>query len=166
MALHGEVRAAALMEAGGASGRASRELRSSARSVGEGRGENELGDRHDNDGVKRQWWSSARDACAQTSRAATAFGGVLCRGVSGHVAAARGARRERFRAKPGVCEVELAGGASRARRVADAGGERRHGEKQRGERWSEGRLVNKAKFKISFCKLNFSLLSWPQMKNF
>jgi hypothetical protein len=50
--------------------------------------------------------------------------------------------------------------------MADAGGKRRHGEKQRGKRWSEGRLVNKAKFKISFCKLNFSPLSWPQMKNF
>ena len=62
-----------------------------------------------------------------------AFGGVSCGGASGRVAAARGARRERFRAKPGACEVELAGAASRARRVADAAGERRHGEKQRRE---------------------------------
>ena len=154
------------MEAGGASGRTSRGLRSSARSVGEGRGENELSDRHGNDGVKRRWWSSARDAWAQTSRAATAFDGVSRGGASGRVAAVRGARRERFRVKPGACEVELAGGTSRARRVADAGGERRHGRKQRGERWSEGSLVNKAKFKIFFCKLNFSPLSCPQMKNF
>ena len=93
---------------------------------------------------------------------------VACRAEKGRgcVAAARGARRERFRAKPGACEVELAGGTSRARRVADAGGERRHGGKQRGERCSEGSLVNKAKFKIFFCKLNFSPLSWPQIKIF
>jgi len=39
------------------------------------------------------------------------------------------AREERFRAKPGAREADLAGGTARVRRVADAGGERRHGEK-------------------------------------
>ena len=37
---------------------------------------------------------------------------------------------------------------------------------EEGEGWSEGNSVNRAKFKISFCKLNFSPLSWSQMKNF
>ena len=40
------------------------------------------------------------------------------------------------------------------------------GKTEEGEGWSEGNFVNRAKFKISFCKLNFSPLSWPQMKNF
>ena len=40
------------------------------------------------------------------------------------------------------------------------------GKTEEGEGWSEGNFVNRAKFKISFCKLNFSLLSWPQTKNF
>ena len=40
------------------------------------------------------------------------------------------------------------------------------GKTEEGEGWSEGNFVNRAKLKIFFCKLNFSPLSWPQMKNF
>ena len=73
---------------------------------------------------------------------------VVQRGVGARGSRARCQKRAVSGETGGVRgEVELAGGASRAWRVADAGGERRHGEKQRGERWSEGRLVNKAKFK-------------------
>jgi len=60
-----------------------------------------------------------------------------------------------------------------ARRVGrpgvDAGGERRHGEKQRGRRegdGDEGNLVNKLKFKIQFAKFSFSPSFWLQKKNF
>ena len=63
----------------------------------------------------------------------------------------------------------LAGGAARARRMADAGDERlRHSEKQRGERrdGGEGKTVIRSKFKIHFVNSNFSPSTWPQMKNF
>ena len=47
------------------------------------------------------------------------------------------------------------------RPVADAGGEHRHGEKQRGRKegdGDEGIFVNKLKFKIQFANLVFLLL--------
>ena len=84
------------------------------------------------------------------------------------MASAGGRQKEQFRAKPGVREVDLAGGAARSRRVADAGGGRRHGEKQRGgERdGGEGSSIINSKFNIPVCKLNFSPYSKGQMKNF
>jgi len=54
-------------------------------------------------------------------------------GHSDGVASAGGRQGKRFRAKPRGRVVDLAGGTARVRRVADAGGERRHGGKQRRE---------------------------------
>ena len=61
----------------------------------------------------------------------------------------------------------------RARRVAgqvaDAGGECRHGEKQRGRKevdGGDGRFVNNSKFQCSVSKFSFSPCSGGQTKNF
>ena len=63
-------------------------------------------------------------------------------------------------------------GAERAgaRRVDDGeatafDGERRHCRNREGK-WSEGKIVNKAKFKTLVCKFNFSPFSRGQTKNF
>jgi hypothetical protein len=53
--------------------------------------------------------------------------------------------------------------------VAVVGGERRHGEKQRGRREGDdgdGKLVNNSKFQSSVSKFNFSPCSRGQTKNF
>ena len=135
VALRGEVRATTLMEAGGASGRASKGPRNSARSEGE------------------------REEAKTNLATSTAMTGLS--GSGGRRRATRGHRRRERRWRSAACRaegrrgawqprevpeesgfgrnrgcarrVELAGGASRAWRVADAAGERRHGEKQRRE---------------------------------
>ena len=69
--------------------------------------------------------------------------------------------------KPGAREAVLAGGSARGWPGGRADGDTATNGVTRGGRdGSEGSFVIRAKFKIFFCKLNFSLFSWPQMKNF
>ena len=68
--------------------------------------------------------------------------------------------------KPGVGEAVLAGGSARGRPGDRAGGDTETNGVSRGGRdGGEDSFVIRAKFKIFFCKLNFSPFSWPQMKN-
>ena len=62
--------------------------------------------------------------------------------------------------KPGARRADLTGARCVGRPSIDAGGERRHGEKQRGrkgERGTWGSFVNKLKFKIKFVNSVFLL---------
>jgi hypothetical protein len=117
----------------------------------------------DEDGLNGRKPTARRRGTAPTSRRRRRE-----RRTAGRVARSGGRQRERFLVKPGVREVDWAGGTARSRRVADAGGRCRHGEKQRGgERdGGEGSYVINSKFKIPVCKLNFSPYSKGQMKKF
>ena len=89
---------------------------------------------------------------------------------SGRTTGARGERGRRQGCRYGGKTGDGEGGFGRGRDASAAsgraGGERRlHGEEQRG-RWSEGKFVNRAKFKTPVCNFSFSPSTWPQMKNF
>ena len=97
------------------------------------------------------------DGAAEDGGACVAWGNARRAGLGANPGAGR-----RFRL--GTRHVGRPGGAG-------AGVRRRRGRgtgKQRREKIDGvgGKTVNKAKFKISFCKLNFSPLWWPQMKKF
>ena len=103
------------------------------------------------------------DACSTDVENGDGLHGVSSGGTTG----ARGERGRRqgcrCGAKPGADEAVLAGGAARGRPEDGtsspmfAGGERRHGEnREGGERWSEGKLVNNSKFQSAVCKFSFS----------
>jgi len=87
-------------------------------------------------------------------------GGVARHQASRTRVARRRCQGERFWAIPGARKRVWSGARHVGRPVADAGGERRHGEKQRGRRGDgdEGNLVNKLKFKIQFANSVFLLL--------
>ena len=109
--------------------------------------------------------NGAATRVALTSRTATASTACRAEGRRGRVASVEGAR------DAGMGQNRGRGRRFRPGRDASAasgraGGERRlHGEEQRG-RWSEGKFVNRAKFKTPVCNFSFSPSTWPQMKNF
>ena len=95
---------------------------------------------------------AAKESDGEATAVDDRAGGVARHQASRTRVARRRCQGERFWAIPGARHV--------GRPVADAGGERRHGEKQRGRRGDgdEGNLVNKLKFKIQFANSVFLLL--------
>ena len=169
MALRGEVRAAALMEACGASGRASWGPRSSAR----GEGEREEAKTNlatatattglSGGGGRRRTTRGHRRRDGDSE--ATAFAACRAEQRRGCVSRTGAARGEGFWQTRGHARPVWVGGATRGRRRRRAAVNGVTAGNREG-RWSEGNSVINSKFKIPVCKLNFSTYSKGQMKNF
>jgi hypothetical protein len=96
-------------------------------------------------------------------------------GRRGRVSLARGARGKRVGRKLGAREwfgswcgawpARGRGAVPDVRRRTDAVTAKKQRRERNGD-GGDGSLVIRSKFKIFFCKLNFSPFSWPQMKNF
>ena len=105
---------------------------------------------------RRNGRAQRRREAAWRAEARSERGRVPGRGILGYT---EGARAGLVR---GATRGAAGGGAGEATAFD---GERRHSRNREG-RWSEGKIVNKAKFKTPVCKFNFSPFSRGQTKNF
>ena len=104
---------------------------------------------------------AAKESDGEATAVDDGTGGVARHQASRTRVARRRCQGERFWAIPGVGERVWSGARRVGRPVTDAGGEqRRHSEKQRGERrdGGEGKTVIRSKFKIHFVNSIFLLL--------